>query len=514
LLVSLGGFALTVAASLVTGPAFDEERRIGAARHATELVRAVADFGSSALVSSSARGIYDELAQFGVLPGLLSGWLGEALARVGLDRLVATRLGWLLCTGLAPAAVYSIVVKSRGPRVAALAAAALLAMPRWTHAAALAREPAFVVSVWLLAIAAYLRSLPPPLVARRAGARSRFRWAAPIFAVGLGLGAAANLAALWVLPLIAIHHWTSGASGAWRSVRRGRAPLPVAMLWFVLLGPVVVLGTSPGLWRGGASRVAEWLFLPLAPTIEPILYHGGPVVAARDVPPGYAVSWLLATLPIALIVLAAGGGLVFFRDWIASRRGTRPRDRGGLGALVLLSLLAATLGPALTPAVLTRFPPRVEAALPFLAIAAAVALDRLAIRMVGERFAHLAALVTVFALVTSGLIALPTASASFGLLARGTPGAIASRSWTVGDGSEVASLARAIDAEGRPRVSVDAPEVPRSYWAMLGQLGRLRARVDVARPGQGYFVIVRGPRSPAAATVERGGAVLWSLSKQ
>jgi hypothetical protein len=512
-LVLLSGLALTVAGSVATGPCFDEERRIAATHHAIDLVRAVTVSGPSAFAAATAQGIYNELSSFGVQAGLISGWLGEVLVRAHLlDGLTGSRLGWLLITGLAPGAVYFIVEASRGARVAALAACLLVAMPRWMHAANAAREAAIVASSWLLVIAAYVRSLTPTRVERRGRQRSRFRWVAALFAVALGLGAATDLATLWVLPLVVAHYFWVHRRRLWEALRRGRAPLPAVFLWAIVISPGVLVLASPQLWQGGAASAASWFFAPLAPTIEPLVYRG-PVVSVRDVPVGYAAHFLAATIPVAMLLLASVGAVVLVKDALAVRRATRVRDTRGLGALSLFVTLAVVLGPMVTPRVFTLFPPRVEGLLPFVAIMGAIGLERLATRVVGDGHATWAVLGSALIAMGIGLSGLPTASAAFNVLSRGTKGAIASRTWTVGDGSEVAVLAGAIDSLGARSLSVQSSEVPRSYWALLVQTGRIRTRVDGAR-GAGDLVVTRGARPGALATVSRGGATLWSLTRR
>jgi hypothetical protein len=512
-LISLGGFVLTLAASRVTGPTFDEERRIAAVRRATELIRAVAEFGPMALGSSSGQAVYEDIAPFGPVPSIISGWPGEVLANANLlDRLVAARLGWLLFTGLAPAAVFFLCVRSRGPRVAALAACILLSIPRWIHAAAVAREPAVVASIWLMALSLYVQAMPPPLVARRGGEKSRYRLAAIGLAVVVGLGLSTSLATLWVLPLIIGHaifvHWRSLR----RLVRQGLLPVPVGVLLVILIAPVTMVAATPSLWRGGGAHAAQWLLTPLSPTIEPLLYHGGPVVSARDVPGGYALRWLIATTPALVLVLGLAGAVLLAVAFWKNQR--QRRDPYALGALLALAVAAIVIGPAITPAVLTRFPPRIEAALPFIAVAAAIAVERAAIRLLGEARSLFAVLASGLAFLAFGLFGLPTASASFGLFGGGTARAVASRMWTVGDGSEVAALALAIDRLGVSRLFVDGSEVPRSYWTTLQWAGRLRTRVEVGRGGPLTMSVHRGDEQGAIATVTRDGAVLWSLAKR
>jgi hypothetical protein len=513
ILVLVGGLVLTFAASRVTGPTFDEERRFNAVRRATQLIRAVGDFGPSALGSSSAEAIYDEMQPFGALPTIVSGWFGEVLARAGLlDRVVAARLGWLLLTGVVPGAVYFTALRSRGPRVAALSACALFAMPRWVHAAAAARESAVVASVWIILLALYVQSLPPSLSERRRGIAIRFRCAAVAFAVAAGVGVSTTLAALWVLPLIIAHALIARPRGLRAGLRKGLLPLPVGMLLVLLLAPLAMVAVTPTLWRANGAHVAEWLLSPLTPTIEPLLYRGAPV-SPRDVPGGYALRWLIATTPALLLVLALLGAGVMAADYTVRRRVGR-RDDTALGVLLVLGLVAVVFGPAVTPVVLTRFPPRVEAALPILAVAAASTVDRIASRVVGEARAVFAVLPAALLFVVYGLVAVPTASASFGLFGGGTARAVERNTWTIGDGSEVAAIAPAIDKLGMPTIAVESAEVPHTYWSTLERAGRIRTHVEPGRSAGLTLTLARGKQPDPIAVVQREGGILWSLARR
>jgi len=48
--VLVAGLGLTLLGSALTGPTFDEERRISAVRHATDLARAFSQFGPNTMV--------------------------------------------------------------------------------------------------------------------------------------------------------------------------------------------------------------------------------------------------------------------------------------------------------------------------------------------------------------------------------------------------------------------------------------------------------------------------------
>lgn len=513
LLVLFGGAVLAFAGSRATGPAFDELGRIAICARAEVFARAVSDVGLSATVSSSARTIYDELSPFGVIPALISGSMGDALARLGIiDRLTGDRFGWLLVTMTAPLSLFLIVEASRGLRVAALAVCILAAIPRWSHATAVASEPAVVTSLWLLVLASYVKSLPPPSALRRAGVRRRYRAGAAMFGVVFGLGVAINLATLWVVPLVVLHYFVREGVHSTRALRRAAAPVPAAFLWALFVSPLVVLLLTPKLWRGGAVSAAEWLFLPLSPSVEAVTFAGAPVTA-DTVPGSYAAGYLVATVPIVIALCALGGLVVMLRDYVRARRDGRESDPVGLGSLVLLGLVVVMLGPALEPRVFLRFPPRAEAGFPWIAVACAVAVDRMTTRAFGERRAPwVAALAAVIAMAI-GFVRLPTAGASFSLFVGGTRGAAAGKTWSVGDGSEVAVLGRAIDKLRLGGVSLRAPDVPKNYFAVLSSRGRLSTRVELS-PNAGDLVLVRGPRRGAIATADQGGATLWSLTRR
>lgn len=509
LLILIAGFLGTLATSALTGPTFDEERRIHAVVHAMALPRAFADSGPGVTVSSAASGIYAELAPFGVWPGLLSGWIAEICRKMHVhDLLTSSRVGWLLVTGMAPGALYYLVEKGRGRLVAALAAVVLVSTPRWIHAAAVATEPVVVASLWLILAAIYFRSHPLSFAERRQGASRRFRSAGVWFAWALGAATSASLAALWILPVLVAHSVLTGGVAARRALGRARVVIPFGLLWCLVLVPGVVALLTPQLWRGGGVVIAEWLFAPLSPTVEPSLYRK--LVDVDHVPALYAADFLVATTPSVTLVLAVAGAVLLFRRYLRARRGEEPQDPSGLGLLSLVMVTAVLVGPALAPRPLVRFPPRAEAALPFVAAACAVGLDFVATRLVGPRRRAWALLGIAMAYLATCLVGLPSAGASFGLFAGETRGATLSGRWVVGDGSELSLIAPAIDELGRSHLVLEGPEVPKGYFALLRGLGRLRASGDMTK-GHAAFSVVRGDRANAIARVKHWGTTLWSL---
>jgi hypothetical protein len=191
--------------------------------------------------------------------------------------------------------------------------------------------------------------------------------------------------------------------------------------------------------------------------------------------------------------------------------GRTARRRGAwLGLLIALGVTVAVLGPVLTPPALTRFPPRIDAALPFVAILAGIGLERVGHGVVDARWRGWIVTTIGAWLAFDAARELPTAAASFNPLAGGTPHVVQTNAYDARDGSELAPLARAIDALGKERLRLDAPEVAGGYFKTLRRLRRLETDVDV-RAGRGEYRIVRGTADGALATSSHGGAVLWSL---
>src|SRR5690606_33609398 len=115
------------------------------------------------------------------------------------------------------------------------------------------------------------------------------------------------------------------------------------------------------------------------------------------------------------------------------------------------------LGPAFAPDAFTTFPPRVELALPFVAVLAALALGCVLESAARPLIGRLVVGASVLSLGWLCLRAPATLSAFVDPLLGGTRRAAASRSLPISDGSELAALASAIDAQGRGEVALHAP---------------------------------------------------------
>jgi hypothetical protein len=499
--------AMLVAVSRQTGPAFGELGGLASIEAHTDLIRRIA----AGRLSELWRPEHRPALESGVLV-LTGAWSKLSLGRIGvLDPLTAMRLPGLMLGALAPLSLYLAVRPSRGRRVALTAAALCLLVPRFSHAVVVADEAALAASAGCLVMAAHVRALGPAAPGG-AGAKRTLAWAV-LGAAALGFGLSLSLGVLWLLPVLLTHFAWARRASVRRLLRQGRLPIPALVLAALPIAPLVLVAFEPALWRASPAAVARFFLAPLEPTVVRTEI-GGAVVDRLPVPGALSLHWLLHAVPFSVLALALFGLGVAAHALLARRFASGscrpPPDRHALGALGAIGLGGGLVGFWLMPDVLTTFPPRVITLVPFLALCAAIGVDRLA------TWVHWPALRPVFlgcvmvALATPALTQAATASASASPITGG--GRSARRVLPVGDGSELAVLARAIDALGKPSVTLAAPpEVPAELWARLLHTGRLRTRVTLDR--QGELSLSRGRSSGAiVAQVRRDGALVWTLA--
>jgi hypothetical protein len=491
--------------SALTGPSFEELSRLEAVERAADVVRAVAHSGIGELATPAAKTSYSTFDARGTLPVLLGAWAELSLGRLGwLDPLTSARLPWLLVASFAPALVFALVVPSRGPFVAALAGLLLLATPHFCHAAAVTSAAVTESALWLVVLVLHQRAV-------LSRGRVAVGWSLAA-AAALGAGAALTLGVLWVVPLALVHHWLTRRPAVRRLVRSGRLPLPAFVPAALLAVPLSLLILNPALWGTNVVGIARWVLAPLAPSVSPAPYFGR-LVTDLPVPFGFVATWLWLTLPAATLLCALVGlAAIGYRGLsrrFATGRFRPPRDRTALGSLVVLGLAGTVLGPACVPAPLATFPPAAEAALPFVAVAAAIGLD-VVIRAALPRRPIVPAMVVVGALAWLTVREPRTAAASFNALFGGAQAVRVANVLPVGDGSELAALAPALDGLGRARVALAGSDAPPTVWRVLAEKRRMKTTVVAAEHG-GLLLLRGDDGGPALARVERDGAVLWTL---
>lgn len=486
-----------------TAPSSAELATLAAIDAAGEVVKQTAARGFGALRAPE----YRPLLEPGPLV-LFGAWAKLSVGRLGvLDGLSAMRLPWLVFGALATSALFGMLRRARDFGTGALAATLLLALPRFSHAVVVTKPSAVLACVYVLVLSAYLAAR-----ARDTGARARVAWAV-VAALWLGFGVAVSLASLWVLLLVLVHHTWVERESTHRLWRKGQLPLPPFVLVTLPVAPLFLLGFRPELWGSTPAVIARHLLAPLEPSVVRTVI-GGNVVDRLPVPSGLALSELFFTLPVIVTALALVGLCVAFHGLLARRFASGalrpPRDRFAIGALAALGVAGVLVGPLVTPDVLVSFPPRVELAAPFVAIAAALGLSFASGRIRSKNIGRAVAAAVAGVWLVLMLVRSPTASAATSPLLGG--GSVAARVLVEPDGSELGALASAFDALGQRELAVACPpDVSPELWRRLFEAGRMRTRVNVV-PGAPY-VLLRGPASGSGvAEVRRDGLVLWTLS--
>lgn len=500
LAVFVVAFGVLLAVSHATGPAFEELGRLANVEALEPTVLEIAARGPVALTNPDSRAAFSECSadHTPTLLALAGAWSVRSVARLGMmDPLTSARLPWLAICATMPALLFVWVHLARQKSVALAAAGVLLAMPPFLHGAAVTR-PALVTAASWMAIAT------ASAAARRSNGRRR-----TLCLLGVGFTAAIAGAlgsgALSALALVTLHDWLSNPRRTVRLARAGAVALPSAVLVGALAAPIGWLGLAPEHWGAPTIELIRAGLAPLAPSIAPTVFAGQ---TARDlpVPGGYAGVWLACATPLAIGLAALIGlGLGVHRGLarhFASGRRRPPRDPVALGTWVFLGIAASVVGPLLAIRPLVVFPPRIETALPFVAIAAALGASFVGERILGPR-GHavawaVAGVVGVFALRDPG-----TLSAAYdGVVGPRTIQRL--RLLPVGDGSELGRLAHASG-----ELSVRSSEVPEGYWLALARAG---IPTSIVADSSAPYALTRGadPR-PAIARVERSGAVLWSI---
>ncbi len=482
------GLVVMVEASEVTTPSFAEAARLEAAERAKAVVLDVAGRGFAALVPSGRGGKTFEPAV------LLSAWSSLALGRLGLlDPLTALRAPLLLVAALGPVAAFALSLRSWGT-LGALGGALLLALhPGWIHGGVTGSEPVVVATSWLVVLAAHVASL------RGKSGRARLSWGAAS-GIGLGVGLALSLAAAWVVPLLVAHFAVARWSSIRRLVPRGRVPVPVSLLGCALLAFPTFLALTPGLWGARPIAVARTLLSPLdARPLDAPLSVGG---------------WTLATLPAGVVLLLLVGAAVTLRARASRRFATgrlrAPIDRGAVGALSGLGLLATLVAAPLLPDVLSASAPRLASALPFVALLAGAGFGAAAAAVAGGRAGLALAVLVLVPLAVLGTREMGTASVA------GAPfhGGANAAGLAVADGSELGAVVAGVADHFPDGATVNSSVVPGDYWKALGRTTGAKLR-PVPDPRRAQVVVERGEvaRGPIVARSVRGRVTVWTASR-
>ena len=247
----------------------------------------------------------------------------EVLLRGGPDPVglyvVAGRAAPAAAFGCLVAAVSLAAGRWSGRAAGVAAGLSLLMMPRAFAHAHLAALDTFIATFWVLALLGFV------------WASGRRRLSAPMAIAGL----------LWGLALLTkIHAWfLPPVVLGWALARLPlRRAVPAFMIW-LMTGLALFVAGWPWLWADPWGRLLGYLGTGVERVSIRVLYFGQ-VYADRDVPWHYPWVYLVATVPVGLLALAAWGTA---RGWADRER--RASTLLMVGAILLFPAVFSTRIP-------------------------------------------------------------------------------------------------------------------------------------------------------------------------
>ena len=248
------------------------------------------------------------------------------------DASTAFRFPGMVMGGLALYVTYLFGARAFSPRAGAIAAVLLGAMPAVFFNAHLACFDAPIMTMWLLSVYVYWRSMQ----------EGGLGWALAAGVVyGLTLETKHNA---WILPAVFVPHALFVARRAIaKETRVGRLPLPTSLVSMAVVGPIVFVTCWPWLWSDTLPRIQEYVAFHMNHVYYNIEYlhknYFGP-----PSPRSYAPVLVFATVPtttIALFLVGAGDRLrAMIRRLVAILRKDRERAKGDRAETDLLLFLS------------------------------------------------------------------------------------------------------------------------------------------------------------------------------
>ncbi len=251
------------------------------------------------------------------------------------DASTAFRFPSMVMGGIALWVTYLFGARAFSRRAGAIAAVMLGVMPNVFFNAHLACFDAPIMTMWLLSVYVYWRSIQQGGIA----------WAiAAGIVFGLTLETKHNA---WILPAVFLPHaiFVSRKAIA-RESKLGRFPLPTAILSMAIFGPLVFVACWPWMWNDTLPRVQEYLNFHMNHVYYNIEYlhknYFGP-----PSPRSYAPVLVFATVSTTTIVLFLIGAydrlhILAIRAWSWIRKHDDPHqgDRAETDVLLFLAFSA------------------------------------------------------------------------------------------------------------------------------------------------------------------------------
>ena len=251
------------------------------------------------------------------------------------DASTAFRFPTMVFAGVALWVTYLFGARAFSRRAGAIAAVMLGLMPNVFFNAHLACFDAPIMTMWLLSVYVYWRSIQ----------QGGFAWAiATGIVFGLTLETKHNA---WILPAVFLPHAIFVSRKVIvREGKLGRLPLPTSIFAMAILGPLVFVALWPWMWNDTLPRVQEYLNFHMNHVYYNIEYlhknYFGP-----PSPRSYAPVLVFATVSTTTIVLFLVGAydrlhILAIRAWSWVRKHDDPHqgDRAETDVLLFLALSA------------------------------------------------------------------------------------------------------------------------------------------------------------------------------
>jgi 4-amino-4-deoxy-L-arabinose transferase-like glycosyltransferase len=413
-------------------------------------------------------------------PGHPVGYARKHLTLPILDEEAAMRLPTHLMMGLLAAVIFLFGAQAWSRRAGVVAAVLTVASPRLFFDGQLACFDAPIAALWVIVVYAWWRSLDDPKWAWKTG-------------VLFGLALATKLNAFFLpFPLVAHYLWIH--RGMLR--RRKVPPIPRALVWMVVAGPLVFLACWPWLWFDTAHRFGEYAAFHLHHVYYNMEYLG----RNYNKPPfplSFPYVMTLLTAPVTTLALAIAGSVLLVR---ASRQKrdvafdstevavapvpTSKRPAAGLptapGMLVAINALFPMLVLTVTRAPIFGATKHFHATLPFLALLAGYAVyalgESLPARgsLTQHRLAVALAVIVCLPAVAETWRSHPYALTHYNMLAGGPPGGadlgMNRQFW----GYSTRGILPWLDANARPNANIYWHDTNQAQLNMDVRVGRLR----------------------------------------
>lgn len=389
-----------------------------------------------------------------------------------LNEEVAFRIPAYALSALMVMVIFLLAAEIATDYAGLIAAVLTVAAPRLFFDAQLACFDAPIAAFWVFVVYGYWRALKDP------------RWALPA-AVILGLALATKHNAFFLPPLLVLHYlWLRRDE-----VKRLKLPpIPRVFWYFASVSLVVYLLAWPWLWFSTVARWREYLAFHVNHVYYNMEYFGTNY-NKPPFPKSFPYVMSLLTIPLTTIVLGLiGAGLLIARDRakraeLVANDALRSSDMTLQGErapafLILSNALFPMAILTITGAPIFGATKHFHASIPFLALAAGLALETIVSKLSQERWARvLAAVIVCTPAILDTYRSHPFGLTHYNVLAGGPQGGATLGMNRQFWGYPTRSLLPWIQSHSRPGMPVYWHDTNQSQLNMHVRVGRLRADI-------------------------------------